>query len=214
MIASSLRENGQYKPLVVQRSTGFICVGNHTFQALKRIGETEGLVYFIDVDDTEAYKILLADNRASDVSGYDKKGLVADLEAFFSEVGSLSGTLWKENDIAKLKGTLPDVSDGSLLALTKVTMGEPSNTVSHGDVWLLGDKVILVVAEVLTEHHLWKGLLDIGDVFVPYPGMYAAVSDVTKRAGKVVMVQPNHFIAGHIIDRYKEINPKAEVKRK
>lgn len=189
-------------------------VGNHTFQALKRIGRTKGLVYFIECDDTQAYKILLADNRASDDSGYDKKGLVADLEAFFAEVGSYAGTLWKESDVNKLKGQLPEVSDGSLLALTKVTIGEAESKVSHGDVWKLGDKVLLVAAEIITEHHLWKGLLDAGDLFVPYPGMFAAVSDATKRAGKVILVQPNLFIASHIVDRFKEAYPDAEVTKK
>ena len=36
-IVDSLRRNGQFRPLVVQRSTGYVLGGNHTLQAAQRL---------------------------------------------------------------------------------------------------------------------------------------------------------------------------------
>ena len=76
-IADSIRAHGQYAPLVVQRSTGFVLAGNHRLLALRRLGRDHVDVVFIDVDDDEALRILLVDNRASDEATYDSAELTA-----------------------------------------------------------------------------------------------------------------------------------------
>lgn len=70
-ISESLDENGMYKPLVLQKSTGYILVGNHTWKAQKREGWTETAVVYVDVDDQRAKKIVAADNRIPDLGTYD-----------------------------------------------------------------------------------------------------------------------------------------------
>ena len=37
-ISQSLKENGQYRPIVVQKSTGYVLAGNHTLKAAKALG--------------------------------------------------------------------------------------------------------------------------------------------------------------------------------
>lgn len=95
MISESLAINGQYTPLIVQTSTNRIIIGNHTFRAAQWLGWTEISVTFIDVDDEQATKIMLMDNRASDVSEYDgellKKNLLL-LESF-------DGTGFSDEDV-------------------------------------------------------------------------------------------------------------------
>lgn len=74
-IAESLKANGQYKPIVVQTDTNFVLVGNHTLKAIKKLGWDFVEVVWADVDDIEAKRIVLADNRTSDGSTYDYTAL-------------------------------------------------------------------------------------------------------------------------------------------
>jgi len=75
-IAESLDANGQFQPLVVQKSTNFILAGNHTHQAAVSLGWEEIYVVFVDVDDVGALKIVLVANKTSDLGSYDELMLV------------------------------------------------------------------------------------------------------------------------------------------
>lgn len=61
-IAASIQRWGVWRPLVVQKSTRFILVGNGEAEALRMLGRSEAPVRWIDVDDANALAILLADN--------------------------------------------------------------------------------------------------------------------------------------------------------
>lgn len=76
MISNMIQENGWHGVLVVQRSTGYILVGNHRYRAGLQIGMDTFPVHYVDVDDAQALRILLADNRASDVATYDDEKLL------------------------------------------------------------------------------------------------------------------------------------------
>lgn len=75
-LVESLKHNGQYKPIVVQKSTKQILAGNHLWKAAKELGWIEIDVVEIDVDDTQAKKIVVADNRLADMGGYDEQALL------------------------------------------------------------------------------------------------------------------------------------------
>lgn len=94
-LTESLTINGQYTPLVVQSSTNRIIVGNHTFQAAQWLGWSEVSVTFIDVTDEQATKIMLMDNRASDVSDYDGESLKKTLLA----LDEWDGTGFSNDDV-------------------------------------------------------------------------------------------------------------------
>jgi DNA modification methylase len=70
-IARSLREFGQHRHFVVQRGTNRILVGNGMYEAMKRLGWTEGLALFVDDDDEAAAKRALADNRTGELAEWD-----------------------------------------------------------------------------------------------------------------------------------------------
>lgn len=93
-ISESLRENGQYRPLVVQKGTNLILAGNHTFKAAKLLGWSTIEVGFIDCDDDRALRILLADNRANDLATYDSNVLKEILEELAASPLELTGTLF------------------------------------------------------------------------------------------------------------------------
>lgn len=80
-VRASLIEHGQYRPAVVQKSTGYVCVGNHMLQAAIAEGWTHIAAVFKDYDDAQARRLRLADNRAHDRGKYDDAKLLAELEA-------------------------------------------------------------------------------------------------------------------------------------
>lgn len=83
-IAASLRAHGQYKPIVVNRGThtgrpNEVLAGNHTLMAIRDLAERfpdddrwqSVLVHWVDVDDDRASRIVLVDNRASEIGTVD-----------------------------------------------------------------------------------------------------------------------------------------------
>lgn len=118
LIAESLEVNDQYKPLVVQRQaddgTRFVvCAGNHTLDALTANGAGTAAVMLIDATDEQALRILLVDNRASDVAHNDATTLAALLATFD---GELAGTGFEDVDLDDLLALLnpptPDTDTG------------------------------------------------------------------------------------------------------
>ena len=75
-LVESLQANGQYRPIVVQKSTKQILAGNHLWKAAQELGWTEISVVELDVDDTQAKKIVAADNRLADLGIYDEQKLL------------------------------------------------------------------------------------------------------------------------------------------
>lgn len=71
LIAESLKANGQYRPLVVQKSTRFILAGNHTWLGARRLQWTHVDVVYVEVDEQHALKILLADNKTAEAGTFD-----------------------------------------------------------------------------------------------------------------------------------------------
>lgn len=101
-IAESIRENGFYGTLIVQRSTRRILAGNHRWLGAKEAGLAEVPVTWVDVTDDQARKILLVDNKASDDASYDSLALAELLQKIEEEDGTLTGTGFSDDDLAAL----------------------------------------------------------------------------------------------------------------
>jgi ParB-like chromosome segregation protein Spo0J len=96
-IAESLREFGQYRPLVVTNDN-VVLKGNHTLKAMKASGCTHALVTRVDADDDRARKIVAMDNRSSDLAGYDDD----KLRDLLRSVDSWAGTGYDGDDVDDL----------------------------------------------------------------------------------------------------------------
>lgn len=96
-IAESLKQFGQYRT-VVATTEGIILAGHHVVEAAKALGWTHVSVTFLDVDETEATKILLVDNRTSDLGTYDDDALRRAVLA----VTDTPSTGWAAEDIQAL----------------------------------------------------------------------------------------------------------------
>lgn len=103
VVAESLQELGQYRPIVVNVGThtgrpNEILAGNHTYLAAKSLGWNYVMATYVDVDDDRAAAIVLADNRTSDLGTYDNSELASLLE----ELPDLAGTGYSEDDMQDL----------------------------------------------------------------------------------------------------------------
>jgi hypothetical protein len=92
-ISESLKAHGQYRPIVVDKRTNQILAGNHTWKAAKSLGWSQIAVGFIETkDDDDATRILLADNRTTDLASYDDAGLANLLKDLAETEEGLDGT--------------------------------------------------------------------------------------------------------------------------
>lgn len=101
-IRESLLANDQYRPLVVNRPRMEVLAGNHTLVAARELGWSEILVAFVEVDEEHATRIKLADNRTSDLAGWDD----AELAAMLAELDDLTGTAFSAEDLTELLDSL------------------------------------------------------------------------------------------------------------
>lgn len=109
-IMASLDQYGQQSPIVVQKSTGFICKGNGTYRAAEMLGAKEIAASVEEFDDDTAWRYLLADNRTSDLASYDKQlTLNALTELLEGSPTGLDNTLWNADDIDDLKAELGQI---------------------------------------------------------------------------------------------------------
>mgnify|MGYP003149097080 FL=1 len=99
-IAESLEKNGQYSPVIVDARNGNILAGNHTWKAARNVlGWREIAVVHVDVDDAQAKRILLADNRTSDLATYDVQSLISLIETIKPD---LDGSGWDRRSLERL----------------------------------------------------------------------------------------------------------------
>ena len=97
-IAESLRVNGQYSPIVVWGNT--IIAGTHTWKAAKSLGWKEIAVTHYEGSEKDALRVLIADNRTSDIATYDNEYLLELLKS----LPDLEGTGYDPGFIDELEG--------------------------------------------------------------------------------------------------------------
>lgn len=101
-IKESMRVNGYYSPVLVQASTGYILVGNHRFRAARELGLVTIPAIFLDVDDEQATRLMLADNRIARLGHDDLTALEAALSQLSESEHGLLGTGYTHLDLQKL----------------------------------------------------------------------------------------------------------------
>lgn len=218
-IIESIKTNGVYRPVYVHRDTRNILGGTHTWRAQKDLGETRIDVWWVDGDEEKARRVLLADNKIASLATYDDR-LLAEM---LSSLDDLVGTGFDPTDLTDLERTLAEIADedgddgrapttGELLALADVTVGEPGRKTAHGEVWTVG-RHTLVIARVFDEWPLWAPLLTDGVLLCPYPEPYLTTTDKA-RTLPLLLVQPNAYLAGHLLDKHVATFPEDTVERR
>lgn len=95
-IKASLKKNRQFRPVVVAASEdpawdNVILAGNGTAQAMTELGHTTILVTYYEGTEAEFRRVNLADNRISELGGYEDEALLALLQAV-ADGSDLDGT--------------------------------------------------------------------------------------------------------------------------
>ncbi len=138
-IAESLNVNGQYRPIIVRRETREILAGNHTWKAARKLQwETIKVQYVEGITDDQAKKIVLADNKYSDMAKYN----IPDLTALLESLEEHTGTGYSDIDLAKL---LRDENQDSYTDQDDTpNVDDTPRICKTGEVWILGEHKLLV----------------------------------------------------------------------
>ena len=142
-VSESMRVNGVYQPIIVNRGTLTgrpfeVIAGNHRAQAAKQLGHDTIPAVILDVDDEQATRIALADNRTSDLAAYDNDALVAMLQ----NLPDLAGTGYDPEDLDDLLAEFSDPEPA--LTDPDEAPAPPETPISRtGDVFHLGNHRVI-----------------------------------------------------------------------
>jgi ParB-like chromosome segregation protein Spo0J len=93
IIEESIRKNGFFGAVVVDKRTGYILAGNHRVQAAISLKmKAIPVAYVKTKDESHALRILLSDNRVADTASYDDEALSELMMSLFEETESVEGT--------------------------------------------------------------------------------------------------------------------------
>ena len=113
-IRESLRVNGVFRPIVVSRKTRHVLAGNHTLKAARAESlDALPVVWLDDLTPAQERKVLLADNRTSDLGDYDSDLLGAILGQMRAE-DELLGTGYSDADVEALLEAMSRPTDEDL----------------------------------------------------------------------------------------------------
>ena len=179
-VAESVEANGFYGAVIVQESTGYVLAGNTRLRVSRAGGATTIPACLLDCDDSTATRILLADNRTSDLATYDDVELRDMLLWIDDQVGSLIGTGYDDAALALLVEMLDEPTS---LDVDPDEVPEHAPPISVlGDVWTLGSHRLVCGDSTLPE--TYEALLDgeVADMVwtdPPYGVSYVGGSGLT-----------------------------------
>lgn len=125
-IAESVETFTQYAPIVIQESTSYIAKGNHTYQAVARVGSKYIAAVPMDWDDATTLAVLVGDNRHSEKAKREARGL-ADILKELDEQEMLLGTGYSSDDVQTLLDALDDGEEIDINAFKD----EPDGTLAY-----------------------------------------------------------------------------------
>jgi hypothetical protein len=87
LIVESIEVNGFFGGIVAQKATGYVLDGNHRLRAAKAAGLEEIEVFWLDVDDEQALKIMVVANEITRKSRNDPDSLLDLLTRLDNSIG-------------------------------------------------------------------------------------------------------------------------------
>jgi hypothetical protein len=239
-IAASIQEFGFTNPILVDGKDGIIA-GHGRLQAARELAMATVPVVVLDhLTPTQRRAYVIADNQLAMNAGWDMHLLQQEVVALQLQDFDLDLLGFDDNTLEDITNFLEDdptvnsgehglieddgtrteeeeakeneKSDGSLLALIDIAIDEPKHQVETGDVWKVGPH-LLFICSVMTDWQVWSKYLNSDHViFCPYPGPFVPLA-VKADDHVLVMVQPDRYVAGHLLDRYAEVKGEATIKK-
>lgn len=203
---SVLETVGWVDSIKVNRNSGRIVDGHLRVDVAIRRKEATVPVVYLDLTEDEERLVLAT---------LDPIGALAttDQETYSKLIGDLGSADQAIRDVAMGSDGLRSLIDsylpteskrtkGSMLELLDLTLEDPKTKVEAGQVWEM-EPHLLIVADVMTEWQRWVPLLRDGMKLAPYAGPFTSIIAVDE---PLLIVQPDPYVAGHIIDSFIEIN--------
>lgn len=233
-LRSVLDAVGLVKPLIFNIRTGRLVDGKARLDLAKREGQEALPVVIVDLTEAEEALILATLDPLAALAEIDHSalaallrevetddvfvmGMLADL-ASEADLDGLEAIAGEQPGSAEGDGVTPpspednsgqdegDADRSSTLRLLDVTIGEPRHEVKAGDVWRLGGRHVLVCLSVVDSWPQWVSHLDEdGAALCPFPGPFVPLS-AKARERKLVLVQPDPYLAGHLLDRFADVH--------
>ena len=120
-VAASIERFGFASPIIA-RPTGEVIAGHTRLKAAQQLKLEEVPVRYLDLTDTEARALAIADNRLGELAEWDDEGLAEVMRSIQADGGDLDNLGWSASDVDLLSsnfGFEPIEDDGS--ALSSVT---------------------------------------------------------------------------------------------
>lgn len=124
-ITESIKINGYVDPIIVQKETGYIIAGNHRWQVLHGLGSKVAPVIFVEMDEEQALRYMLANNETAKKAVTDD-ALMVELLGLLSttEIG-LIGSGYSDEEYHRLmmgleNAPLPEVPHKAGVALNGI----------------------------------------------------------------------------------------------
>lgn len=133
-IKESLEANQQYRPIVVNARDNRILAGNHTYAAAIELEWEEIAATFVDVDEEQAARIVLVDNRTNDLAWNDD-ALIAEI---LNELPDLEGTGYDDDALEEILAGIEQRESEGLTDPDAVPEVPDEPVTKRGDVWCLG----------------------------------------------------------------------------
>jgi DNA modification methylase len=135
-VADSIKRFGFGAPLLARQANGEIIAGHTRLKAAIKLGLTEVPVRYLDLTESEAHALALADNKVGELAEWDDAVLAEVLKGMAEAGDNIEGLGWSSNDIQKMI-TEPGTEDGEV-------MEPPAEPITKaGDLWTLGDHRLL-----------------------------------------------------------------------
>ncbi len=223
-IAASITEWGWTVPVLVDEA-GTIIAGHGRVLAAQKLGLAEVPVMVArGWTDAQRSAYVIADNKLTLNGTWDVAILkleLGDLRKVGFDLGRtgfaemelkaidedrykvLDAIAQTEEQDAEAAAAGANRSDGSLLSLLDITIAEPRHAVERGDLWKVG-RHWLHIRSVMTDWPVWSQHLKGDAIFCPYPGPFVPLGTKAE-THTLVLVQPDPYIAGHLLDRYVDV---------
>lgn len=213
-IQAVLEEVGWVQEIIVNKTTGFVVDGHARVSIALRREEAMVPVKYVELTEAEEALILATLDPIGALAVGDQEkvsALLADIGTESVRTNALLASL-QEHDVLTALAAINEPKDqGHLLELIDVTVHDPKQATEHGELWAVGPHLLAVIDPV-TEWWAMKPHMKRGDALFVYPGAYAALVE-KKHVERFILLQPDPWIAGFIIDHYREVHDSGAMVR-
>jgi hypothetical protein len=198
-----LDEVGWVQQVIVNRRTGNLVDGHLRVELAEKQGEETVPVLYVELTEDEERLVLAAFDPIGALAEPDPQALDSLLASVQVNGEALQAMLADLAPVAPPEEEPKNVAD--YLEAMKVSLGDPEHRTETGEVWRVGEAHYLAVVSVYDGWPTYAPLLEGDRLLIPYP---TPVIPLTQRArnNELVMVQPDTWLAGHLLDKYAEVH--------